>query len=87
MTVADAVSLACQNQALVVKVLAGMGASSIVMSPVAWLAARYNAVPAPYQRVLQALAINLLHAVLGEPVPPPLPPSQAVGAASEKSSS
>jgi hypothetical protein len=71
MDATSVVATVCAHQDLLVQLLAVLGGSSLVVSPVAWLAARYGKLPVQTQAILQLVAGNLVHAFLGEPSPRP----------------
>ena len=64
------VAVACDHQTLVVEVLSGALGIPALASAAAWANARWQKLPPIAQRVLQVLALNFLHAALGEPTAP-----------------
>ena len=66
----QAVSLICDNQAIV-KVAIGWLIASIPASALAWASAHWNLLPPWAHRLLQLIALNFLSAAKGEPTPPP----------------
>lgn len=66
----DAVSAVCAHPQEVIDLLSGILAWVPVASAIAWVTAKYAALPGWAQRLLQALALNFLHAIAGEPRPP-----------------
>ena len=74
MDTASAVALACDHQSTIVHVLAWAGGTMPVASILAWATARWNKVPPGLQTIIQLVAGNFAHAVMGEPQPPqPVP--------------
>ena len=75
MNTTTAVALACAHQSDITQWLAVAGATMPVASVLAWVTARWKAMPLGAQALLQFLAGNVMHSLLGEPTPPPPPPA------------
>ncbi len=68
---AHVVAAVCANQDTATQILAWVGGSALVASPLAWLSAHFRLLPPWAQSLLQLAAANLVHAVAGEPVSKP----------------
>lgn len=72
MNTATALSLVCQHQSELSTFLESAGVVMPVASLVTWATARWRRIPPGLQTILQLLAGNLAHAILGEPLAPVL---------------